>query len=213
MRICVLATLGLLVSVPSYGADSTEPTPTTLCEIVKNPDRFDGRMVTVRAGVLIGFEASFLTDDSCEPAALVWVEFGDQPSSSPRDTHYAFIDSPAELEHPESLEWHPIERPPPISVKKDAEFKRFEGYLNQRVTVPRDISCLDGCPLYAVEARFTGRVDFADHRLRAYRNSQGELSSGGNGFGHFASDERLVVESVSDTIAVEIDPKIYDLKK
>ncbi|MFO0366043.1 MAG: hypothetical protein ACK55F_15355 [Acidobacteriota bacterium] len=49
-----------------------------------------------------------------------------------------------------------------------------------------------------------GRIDYADHRLRAYRNKDGKvIGVGGNGFGHLGAwNIRLVMESVSDVVAI-----------
>src|SRR2546423_12814350 len=42
------------------------PTKTTVCELLKHPDRFDGKLVNVRATIRLGFEFSALFDQDCE---------------------------------------------------------------------------------------------------------------------------------------------------
>ena len=64
-------------------------------------------------------------------------------------------------------------------------------------------------------ATFTGQLDYADHRLKAYRDKGRKvIGAGGGGFGHLGAwDLRLVVESVSDVVATKIEPAIYQPKK
>jgi hypothetical protein len=52
--------------------NSEEPIKTTLCDLVKAPKRFNGKMVQVRATVIAGFEASLLQDKNCS----IWFTAG-----------------------------------------------------------------------------------------------------------------------------------------
>jgi hypothetical protein len=211
MRISVLALLCPVFSMSVLAAD--DPISITLCQIVRNPEQFDGKMVRVRATVVTGFEASILNDNTCGSDASVWFSYGDDRHTPSAATEYALISSLPDIKYPESLHWRPVEVRPLITVKADSEFKRFDSYLSKQFK-PKGRNLCISCPLYSVTATFTGRLDFADHRLRAFRNRDGKvIGAGGNGFGHLGAwDVRLVMESVSDVLATKIDPAIYKPK-
>lgn len=209
-----MALFSVLVAPPSRATDPAEPIPTTLCAIVKTPEQFNGKKVSVSATAITNFEASILNDKTCGSDASVWFSYGDDRHTPSAATEHALIRSLADIKYPESLQWRPIEVPPLITVKADSEFKRLDSYLSKQFK-PKGRNLCISCPLYSVTATFTGRLDYADHRLRAYRNKEGKvIGAGGNGFGYLGAwDVRLVMETVSDVVATRIDPAIYQPKK
>lgn len=190
-------------------AAASEPIETTLCDIHKNPDKFNGKTVIVRATVVNGFEASLLRDKTCD--AHVWFEAGDREPMSPA-TEYARIKSEADLDHPQRLHWHPMPKvdQPFIVVKEDREFEKLKSSIAAFYQPERQVPCYN-CPLYSVTATFTGRLDYTDRTWKALRGKDGKkLGTIGGGFGHLgASRFRLVMEAVKQVDAVPIDPDVY----
>ena len=61
------------------------PVKTTLCELGAVPERFQGKVVEVRAIVQTGFQTSLLRDDSC--SAFIWLSGVDNPDSTLSKDH------------------------------------------------------------------------------------------------------------------------------
>jgi len=205
----------LVLVASSWAADADDPIATSLCEILKNPEQFDGKIVRVRATVVLAFETSLLKDNGCGSNASVWASWEDDPTSPTPDVEYAYLKSRADLQNPASLRWNPVESYPRIKLKADSEAKKCGTYANLRFRPRHGKLCVDGCPSYSVTATFTGRLDFHD-RLKAYRypNDNRKVWSKESGFGHLGAwDERLVVESVSEVVVVKNDPELYQRKK
>ncbi len=110
------------------------PIKTTICELVKSPERFNSKMVQVRARVATGFETSLLVDDSC--SGHVWLE----TCLSCRK-----------------------ESGPPIALKRDAEYQKMQQYLDMEYKSPRGDCCIS-CPLYSVTVTATGLFQHADKK-------------------------------------------------
>jgi hypothetical protein len=215
MRVSVLILSCLFVQLPSWAAAESEPIPTTLCEIVRKPKQFDGKLVKVRATVLIGLEESLVRDNGCGSEARAWAAYEDLPETPSEAMEDASMRSPGDLRRPESLQWHPVELPSRVKVKRDSEFEKLAAYAKQQFKPRPGMVCSEGCPAYSVTATFTGRLDFHD-RLRAYlhQNDNGKVWVRETGFGHLGAwDERLVVESVSAVVVVKVDPAIYRSSK
>jgi hypothetical protein len=152
---------------------SGDPIKTTICELVKNPEPFNGKLVQVRATVRTGFEHSLVEDKSCD--SRIWF-------TGPGATYMT------------------IGRPPAptgaaVVLKDDREYRRMERYLSKQWH-PRkyfpwqkvDI-CID-CSLYVVTATITGRFDYV-------KQDPGIPFLRRRGFGHLNGwDSQLVLESV-----------------
>jgi hypothetical protein len=61
-----------LVDAAAFGQTADAPIKTTLCDIVKDPERFNGKIVQIRATAMTGFEERLLIDDTC--SARIWFE-------------------------------------------------------------------------------------------------------------------------------------------
>jgi hypothetical protein len=67
----IFAILALLPAA-AFGQTKTDgPIKTTLCEVVAHPERFDGKVVQIRATVVIGFEKRLVVENAC--SAKVWL--------------------------------------------------------------------------------------------------------------------------------------------
>jgi len=170
----------------------------SVCEIRAKPDKYDNKIVRVRASVQINFEYSLLEDPHCSDG--IWLVLGDGtglpgpamtvPKQSPKRTA-DFRRKAARI---------------PIRLRRDAHYKDLERYLRLDA---KGRSCIDNTPVsnlpdcrtYRVTATFMGRVDgvFRDAKSRHDAPTS-------QGFGHMGLfDAQLVVESVSEVSVEEIE--------
>lgn len=161
-------------------SEPSQPIKTTLCELLKDPDRFNGKMVEVRANVYFGFEASLLRDGPHQ----VWLSAG----------FLVTMFSPGGNA--------PAGRP--VVLRKDSEYKKMTDYLSKLYTLKNGSACPQ-CPLYAVTVDATGRFDHVDKI--AMPPEQRRYVGFGHMNGH---ESQLVLESVSNVVASPIDPSIYE---
>jgi len=197
--------LAIFMAVPSgvlSAQNKNVPIRTTICELVKHPRRYNGRIVEVRATVQGGFETSALVDPAC--SERVWFDGPDERTNM-RDidgaVEYAEMKSPKDADHPNRLKWLPL--PDPVSLQKDASYQQFADYLGKeyRPKDPRTI-CMS-CPMFTVTATLTGRYDHASEDFRSYRDrSKKVLGVGPSGFGHLNGwASQFVLQSVRDVSA------------
>jgi hypothetical protein len=152
-----------------------QPVKTTPCELVKEPARLNGKVVSVRGRVLIGFENFRLDAGQCAGGRFgdLWLEYGRGPKRQP-------------------VTWCCGDLVPrdPLSVVQDQDFKTF----HQRLTAQSGRRYV-----YQITATLTGRFDAVDTVTCPDGEHQCPKQSG---FGHLAmSPFRLVIESVSDVVA------------
>jgi hypothetical protein len=161
---------------------SGESTPTTVCDIARSPEQFNGKMVRVRSRVGIAFEDFEFPVSDCDRSIIegIWLEYGHGPKRQP--TTWCCGDM--------------IPRDP-LAVIENADFRKFHRYLTAQ---RRTSDCYEGeCYIYDVTATLIGRFDFA--HTEPCRDNKGVCCSAG--FGHFGMFcGRLVIRSVSDVEAV-----------
>jgi len=113
-----------------------------VCEILSRPQEYNGKTVTLRAVVSIGFENFRLSASGCKPVGMdgIWLEYGSGPKRQP--TTWCCGDmTPRD----------------PLQLVEDADFRRFHQYLTAQ---RRGNGCYEGqCYLYSVTATITGRLD------------------------------------------------------
>src|SRR2546423_4455605 len=85
--------IAVLASVAATNAQSKpafEPPTVRYCDLISNPDAYDGKQIRLRAEYESAFEASVFADSKCvkrwDPKKLIWVEFGDVAFSKTRAT-------------------------------------------------------------------------------------------------------------------------------
>src|SRR3954469_17357840 len=66
----MLVAMSLLPAILFGQEKPYAPIKTTLCEIMKTPDWYAGKMVEIRVVVSAGFETSLLREESC--GAAIW---------------------------------------------------------------------------------------------------------------------------------------------
>jgi hypothetical protein len=182
----IRAVVAISLVVVGFGQVKTNaPIKTTLCDLVKKPERFNGKMVQVRAVVVTGFEASLLRDESC--SADIWLAAGfpvnlTQPGGGRKPSR------------------------PPITLKKDSDYQKMAEFLSKNYTNSDNKPCMY-CPLYTVTVNAAGRFDHID-KLNTDPKDRRYV-----GFGHMNGYEsQLVLQSVSDVVAKPIDPSVYEKK-
>jgi hypothetical protein len=138
--------LGLIPILAAMGSAKDElkiaPTTTSVCEVTGNPALFDGKVVSLRATVLSGFEVFAIKapEGECGGMWLAYSEGGPVASTSLSGS-----------------------RPPrdPVTILKDRNFKRFQSLLNAEMHPrTRESMCMD-CNRYEVSATMIGRIDYA----------------------------------------------------
>ncbi|MGD0479277.1 MAG: hypothetical protein ABSA42_03845 [Terracidiphilus sp.] len=194
--------IGLLLAFEcGLHAQAAAPVDVNVCDVVKNPASFDGKMVRIKGTVVAGFD-EFVIKDATDPNCGyqvngIWLSYpqGSKAKSGP----VAIVTlQPA---HNFAGTLKPATRTP-VTLDKSKDFKQFDSLLAQPHQKGLDM-CL-GCARYEVTATLTGRLDtVADASIK--RDASGKIVGFG-GFGNInAYPARLVLESVSNVTPKEID--------
>ncbi len=155
---------------------------TALCELASHPERYNKKIVSVRALVQIEFEDFSLSALDCAKRKIdkVWLEYGRGPKSQPTTSCCG------DLTPRDSLR-----------MLQNEDFRRFDRYLTE--TKHTEDCRGRECYLYDVTATLTGRLDA--QKTEIGRNGFSHVCPAG-GFGHFGiACARLVIQSVSNVDA------------
>lgn len=185
-------------------------TDTTVCDVVKNPASFDGKMVRITGTVVSGFD-EFILEDAKDPNCGfqvdgIWISYPQGTKGKAGPVAMVTVQPARNF----SGKITPPTRTP-VTLQKDKEFKQFDSLLAQTHQKGTEV-CL-GCVRYKVTATLVGRLDgVADASIK--RDDSGKITGFG-GFGNMnAYPARLVLQSVSDVTPKEIDySKVEDLAK
>jgi hypothetical protein len=192
-RLLLLLFLGLAMTCPVLG----QSVDTSVCEILANPQSFDGKIVRVKGVVTAGFDEFALKDATCnQPVSAIWLAYpeGTKGKAGPA----AFVQVQLGKNNPAAAS--NVARSP-IKLDKNKEFKQFDSLLFTPYKAGG--MCL-GCTRYAVTAMLTGRLDGVKD-AGVVRDSGGKFVSA-EGFGNLnLYRARLVLQAVSDVSAREID--------
>jgi hypothetical protein len=170
---------------------------TTVCDVLKNPAGFNGKMVRIKGTVSAGFDTFLVRDKICNSQInVLWVSY-------PEGTHgKAGPEATVELQPAKNFAgtFKPFAAPP-VKMEKDKNFKDFDSFLSTPHKQAR--TCL-GCNRYDVSATLVGRIDgVAEAKID--RDKSGKIVDI-EGFGNLnAYPARLVLESVSDVTPKEVD--------
>jgi hypothetical protein len=169
----------------------------SICDILTNPQSFDGKIVRLKGMVTAGFDEFALKDAGCnQPINAIWIAYpeGTKGKAGPA----AFVqlqlgrNNPAAAASPSRS---------PVKLDKNKDFKQFDSLLSTPYKAGG--MCL-GCIRYAVTATLVGRLDGVKD-AGIVRDSGSKFVSA-NGYGNLnLYRARLVLQTVSDVSAHEID--------
>ncbi len=173
-------------------------TDSSVCDILANPQSFDGKLVRIKGVVVAGFEEFAINGSGCGRAVnSIWLSYpeGTKAKAGP----VAILRLQLAKNHSATVS-STISRPA-VALERNKDFKTFDNALS----TPAKMSglCL-GCVKFTVSATLVGRLD-GTKDTGFIRNAQGQVTGLG-GFGHLNRySARLVLQSVSDVSPQEID--------
>lgn len=171
---------------------------TTVCEILKDPVAFNGKIVKLKGTVEAGFNQFVVKGADCgQKLDAIWLAY---PEGAKAKAGAALV---LELQPAKNFTGAvaPAEQRAPVALdSKNKDFKQFDSQLAS--PFKGDGLCL-GCARYTVTATLVGRLDGV--KAGIIRDKDGKITAI-NGFGHLnAYSARLVLQSVADVASQEID--------
>ena len=194
-RIVLFFVLMSCLSIPSFL--SAQIMDSSVCDILANPQSFDGKIVRIKGVVIAGFEEFALKGSGCNQVInAIWLAYpeGTKGKAGPA----AFLRLQLGKNHPASVT---NVRRAPITLDKNKDFKSFDNLLS--TPAKTNGMCL-ACVKFTVTATLVGRLDGAKG-TGLIRDSGGTVI-GLDGFGNLNRYRaRLVLQSVSEISSQEID--------
>jgi hypothetical protein len=203
MRHALALIVFYLIAIGSVAAQIVDA---SVCEILANPQSFDGKIVRVKGVASAGFDDFAVKEATCSQSINgIWLAYpeGTKGKAGPA----ALLE--LQLARNNDAPVPSLSRSP-VKLDKNKDFKQFDSLLSTPYKTGG--MCL-GCIRYTATATIVGRLDGVKD-AGIVRNSTGKVVSA-NGFGNLdLYPARLVVQSVSDVAAHEIDySKISSLTK
>jgi opacity protein-like surface antigen len=170
---------------------------TTVCDVLKNPASFNGKIVRIKGTVSAGLDQFMIRGPECgQQVDSIWLAYpeGTKGKAGP--------DAMVEVQPARNFAGkYTAPARTPVKLEKDKAFKQFDSLLAEVHKGP--YMCL-GCRRYQVTATLVGRLDgVADASLQ--RDGSGKIIGFG-GFGNMnVYPARLVLQSISDVTPKEID--------
>jgi len=194
----------ILVAVSALNAGAQpKPIETTVCAILDSPDKFNNRLVKVRAYLSISSEYSYIASEECRDG--VWFAYPDESGPVGLEAYVPGTALPGEKDSKGKLK-----RPIPVRLVRDHNLEVFEHYLHESKDRGRSwhwgAPCGADCHWYRVTATFTGRIDGVRKRKH---EADGSVTVKGkrnyDGFGVMGMyDAQLVLQSVEDVTAIDL---------
>jgi len=200
-----LFVLALLICASACGLYA-QVVDTTVCDILKNPVSFNGKMVRIKGTASAGFDQFVVKDVSCaQDVNAIWLAY---PEKSKAKAGPAAI---VEMQPARNFSGAVVATArTPVTLDKSADFKNFDSLLSQ-VHDHGNGLCI-GCNRYEVSATLVGRIDGVASAAIA-RDATGRITGLG-GFGNMnAYPARLVLQSVSGVTSKEVDYTNTDYMK
>jgi hypothetical protein len=169
----------------------------TVCEILSNPQSFDGKIVRIKGTVIAGFEEFAIKDSTCKQALnAIWLSYPDGAKGKA---------GPAALVQMQLAKNSPGTAVTPtraaVQLEKNKDFKEFDSLLS---TPYRGNGMCMACMKYTVSATLVGRLD-GTKTTGVVRDGKG-MAVSVSGFGNMnLYAARLVLQSVSDVTKQEMD--------
>jgi len=170
---------------------------TSVCDVLANPQSFDGKTIRVKGTVIAGFEDFAIRASGChDVAGAIWLAYpeGTKAKAGP----VAFVQLQLSRNNPASVASH---NRPDVKLEKNKAFKQFDSLLS--TPYKSGGMCL-GCMRYAVTATLVGRLD-GSKDAGVIRGKDSRFV-GVSGFGNLNRYRaRLVLQSVEDVTSQETD--------
>jgi len=172
-------------------------TDAAVCEVLANPQSFDGKTIRIKGVVVAGFDEFVVKDTTCnQPINAIWLAYPEGTKGKAGATATLQL----QVARNNAAVVQAVNRPP-AKLDKNKDFKQFDSLLS--TPYKSGGMCL-GCARYTVSATLVGRLDGAKE-AGVVRDGSGKFV-GVNGFGNLnLYRARLVLQSVSDVVAREID--------
>ena len=169
---------------------------TSVCDILKDPQAFNGKIVRIKATVSSGLDEFVIKGEDCHHAiSSIWLAYSE--GTGAKSGPMAILQLQPASNFGGTVV--PVDRAP-VVLDASKNFKQFDSLL--AAPYKSNGMCI-GCAKFEVSATLTGRLDAVEPVLR--RDSTGKII-GISGFGNlYAWPARLVLQSVSDVSAHEID--------
>ena len=170
---------------------------TTVCDILKDPASFNGKMVRIKGTASSGFDQFVVKGPGCGMRVSdIWLSYpeGTKGKAGPA----AMIEMQPAQNYAGTVA--AVQRTP-VVLDKSKDFKQFDSLL--AAPAKSSVMCL-GCQRYEVSATMVGRLDGVE-KAGFVRDKAGKITSW-TGFGNLnAYSARLVLQSVSDVTSKEVD--------
>lgn len=170
---------------------------TTVCDVLKNPESFNGKTVRIKGTVVASFDQFVVKSAGCGQAVdAIWLAYPEGTKAKAGPAVMLRLQPASNFDGA----FKAADRAP-VTLDASKDFKQFDS----RLSAPYKSSaiCL-GCNRYAVNATLVGRLDGVAY-AGTNRNLAGKIV-GISGFGNLnAYRARLVLQSVSDVSPQEID--------
>jgi len=169
----------------------------TVCDILKNPASFNGKIVRIKATVAASFDRFALEGDGCnQHVSGIWLSYPD--GTKGKAGPVALVEMQPAQNFAGTID---ATQRTPVTLDKGKDFKQFDSLLS--LQFKENSMCL-GCTKVKVTATLTGRLDGVA-QAAITRDGSGKIVSW-TGFGNMnAYSARLVLQSVVDITAQEID--------
>ncbi len=176
---------------------SAQAVDSTVCDILANPQSFDGKIVRIKGVVIAGFEEFAIKGPDCNQMVnAIWLAYpkGTKGKAGPA----ALLRLQLAKNNPASVS--NVSRVP-VTLDMNKDFKEFDNFLS---TPAKTKGLCLGCVKFTVTATLVGRLDGAKS-TGLVRDGVGKVIGIG-GFGHLNRySARLVLQSVSEISQQEID--------
>ena len=124
----------------------------TVCDVLANPQSFDGKTVRIKGTVSAGFDEFVLKDAACSQSInAIWLAY--PPGTKGKAGPAAFVQLQPGRTNPVTM-GNPNRSP--VKLEKNKEFKQFDSLLSTPYKAGG--MCL-GCTRYTVTATLVGRLD------------------------------------------------------
>ncbi len=188
-----------------------EPIKTALCDLTKDPSRFDGRIVEFRSEYVSDLGGARFVDEVCRAKVELGVSHVFD-ELKPGVGQYAYTETADqqsdEFQHFERLPWKTIQAPVTVRLLQDESYREFRKYADARFRW-KDGGLCRSCPLYRTTVTATGRFDWFRKDWVAVRTDSAAtpyIWAGGPLM-------RFTLQSVSRVAAIRIDPTAYSKSK